>query len=245
MSKYSKLTDSIMQKKINAFLQTDISDELKEEIRLLNSSFDRQKSEELCDKVELLLKEIKDRKKREENEEKFKTESYEEYKKEPEKEYDTIITKDEFSVIKDSFGIMKKDENENEIFSSLHEQFLNEMRKYPQLKLYIVSYNEASTYNIDKLFIHKNFNIMLPDRFDYIRKISFTCFRFTTNPLTNKCIYISYWIVNSPIPLYDLFKDDDQETSFNISEYLGSIEEFCNNFMKSESPIIIDERYLR
>lgn len=252
MSKYSKLSDVVMQKKVSAFLLTEIPEEKKQEINNCLNPFDRVKVEDLCNELEIIVKDIKDRKKTEElerlkreAEEKLKREAEEEFIKDPEKEYSTIISKEEFTSVKDSFGIMKEDENGNPIFSSLDEQFLDEMKKYPQLKLYVVSYIDVQDYDIDKGYIHKNFNLMLPDRFDYLRKIAFACFRFTTNPLTNKCIYISYWIVNCSTPLRELFADDDHETSFNINTYPLSIRDFCNDFKKTNLPIIIDERYLR
>lgn len=102
--------------------------------------------------------------------------------KQEEKQYTNIITPSDFSAIKDSFGIYKEDENGNQLFSTLQEQFLNEMKKYPSLKLYIAIYKDQDEYSIDRGFIHKKFNIMLPDRFEYIRKNAFTCFRLTLNP---------------------------------------------------------------
>lgn len=248
MSKYSKLSDIVMRQKIGGFLKQEIPEEKKIEINKLLETFDRIKCEDLCSELEMIVNEIKDRKKRDEHK---KLEAIQKLNEEDDDiivekkiEYPHLLEKGEFKKVKDSFGIFKENEQGDRLYSSLHEQFVDEM-KSRNLKLYRVVYKYKNEYDSFREFIHKNFNVGMPDRFDYLREWCFACFRFNISSFDSTCVYTSWWIVDSPTSLNEMFSEEDNESSFEISEYNDSVESFCDIFKKNDAEWIIDQRYLR
>lgn len=234
MSKFAKLSDEIMRKKLNSSISNDFPDELNIKINEILSNFDRKIAEELCIEIETTTKIIKE-KKRHEQEENI---SYKE-----EKNFEIIIDKNDFTSLKNSFGIIQEDENGEPLFSSLDEQFKNELSKY-SLRLYRAEYYEKIDYNPDKEFIHKNLNIGLVNQFDDLKDYVFACFRFFVDPLENKCVYVSWWIINAKEPLSEIlgiYYDNFIFTEISLSNR----ETFVNAFKKSDSIAILNEKYLR
>lgn len=183
--------------------------------------------------------EIEEKKKRE-----LEREDDEEKEEEKEKELPTLISKQDFTNIKNSFGIMRVDENDQPLFPSLFEQFTNEIIKFPKLKLYRALYKDQIEYNSDKEFMHKNLNVGFPLLFDNLKQYVFTCFRFSVNPLSGKCIYSSLWIINADLPLSEFLGDDYQLFNFTEQSF-ESIQSFLTDFKKTDSDVYINEVYLK
>ena len=258
-SKYSKLSDEVMIKKLKSNVNSDLSYELALEINNLLTNFDRIKSEELYNRLEISTKEIKDRKREEEiefkriqDEESKKIKEKEEEEKEKEKEYTSIFTEEEialgaFTEIKNAFGIRLVDENERPIYNSLHEQFKTIIRKYSKLKFYKLLYYEQIEYNPDREFMHINLNTGLFSQSEDIGKYIFGCFRLIINPLTNKCIYNSLMISTIEEPILELLSDVSMENLFTCEEIFGinNINDFLDEFQKTDSNAVLSEKYLR
>lgn len=252
MSKFTKLSDEVIKKKLNSGISNDLPVEIVEGIKQLLSNFDRKAGEDMCLELENISKVIKEQKKREEEERK-KLEA-EQRKKEEEneeieivedkkKEFERIIDKNHFTSLKNSFGIMQENENGEALFPSLHEQFKNEISKYP-LRLYRVEYYEKPDFNQDREFIHKNLNTGIVSQLDDLKDYIFGCFRLSINPLTNKCVYLSWWIINAKEPLSEILGSDYD--SFKFTEVLKeSVIQFANEFKKTDSDAVLDEKYLR
>lgn len=252
-SKYTKLSNEVMIKKLKSSINSDIPSELVLDIDSLISNFDRIKVEEMCTKLEILNKEIKDRKKAEdierkrvEDEERKKVED-EEDSKEEEKEYTSIFKSGEFNEIKNAFGIRLVDENETPLYSSLYEQFKSIIAKYPKLRFYKLSYYDQPEYDPDREYMHINLNSGLVSQAEDIGKYIFGCFRLILNPLSNKCIYNSLMISTIEEPLLELLTDVSMENLFTCEEVLGfdNINTFLDEFQKSESSAVLSEKYLR
>lgn len=267
MSKYSKLSDDVIIKKLKANINNDLSYEITLELATLFENFNRSVAEELCTRLETINKEIKDRKKAEELERK-KIEDLaksakaatggddEEIINEKEKEYKLVFTSEEvgaFTEIKNGFGIRLVDENESPIYPSLHEQFKSIVLKYPRLKFYRLSYSEQSDYNPDREFMHVNLNSGFISQFEKLSKYLFGCFRLIVNPLTNKCLYNSLLISCIEEPISELLTDigmfelftSEEISGFDESERNREINMFLDEFQKTTSNAVLSEKYLR
>lgn len=243
---YSKLSDEVIKRKMNSLISDDSSDELNKKIKESLLNFTRPLADELCLNAERFIKETRNNRKKLIDEERRK-ESKEKIIQEEiddKKELPSIISKQDFINLKNSFGIMSFNENDEPLFNSLFEQFSNVINKYPQLKLYKALYKDQIKYNSDKEYIHKNLNLGFPILFDGLKDYIFTCFRFSVNPLSGNCIYSSLWIVNSELPLFELLGDDYYLFNFTEQSF-DSIELFIQDFKKTDSDIYIGEVYLK
>lgn len=236
---YSGLSDYVMCQKLDSFLEEDIPNEIKEEIIKVLKDFDRAKSEYLCFEIESLIN-----KPHIDIEEIINLHVFDEIKHEEERvDFPHLLEEGDFKKVKDSFDTFKLDEHDEVIYTSLHEQFINEMKSH-NLKLYSVTYKDRPEYDSFRDFMYKNLNIGMPERFEILKPWCFVCFRFHISSLDNKCMYTSWWIVDSPTPLEQMMGEDDADC-FNITEFNESIESFCNLFKRNEASWIIDQRYLR
>jgi len=266
MSKYSKLKNIVIQKKLDANIKklTSLSQYDSEEIitevnnlvRYVDddtySSEDRTNAEEVLTKIENILsdfkkiedKKIADKKKLDKElkiaeEKRLKEEKLLNVEVVPE----TIISDSEFKNLKSAFGIHQLDEDDRLLFENLDDQFRSEMSRH-NLKLYRCIYNDLIPFDEDKIYIHSNLNTGFDSMFKSLSKYLFCCFRFNKNVLTDNCSYISYWIVNSPDGIEGVIGDDC--SMFDIEEIKYSdIDFFLSSFKKCDTDLVLSEVYIR
>lgn len=252
MFKYSKLTDEIIKKKLEKSISPDFSDEVNDNVKEVLSNFDRSKAEELCDSIEKLVATIKIQKKKEkedqdkldkEKNQQLKMNDIEDQPVEEKKKFEVLVSREEFVALKNSFGIFQLDDDGNYKYPSLYEQFKDTLLK-TNVKLFEVEYKYPEIYSENRNFIHKNVNIGFFNRFIEMSDYLFVCLRFSVSPLSGKCVYTSLWIVNLSESLENLLKDD--YNSFNFVEVPDENKlRFIDDFQKTTSETVIDERYIR
>lgn len=263
MSKFAKLSDEVMKKKLRGTICSDFSEELVIEINSLLENFDRVKIEEMCLRVEVVQKEIKDRKKIEEAEKKKADEEARLAAEEEAKNNAPVIEKKEYKSLfksvysetitfkdyKNSFGVQILDENEKPIYPSLREQFESVASKYSKLQMYRAKYPEEVEYDETKEFMINNLNSGLVRSCEEIIDHVFICFRIIRDPTTNKCRYVSNWIVCTEEPLSEILTDIGIQDSF-ILEKVDSYDEierlkFLGEMQRSTDQYILKEVYLK
>ena len=250
MSKYAKFTDDILRKKLKGSINDDLFD-LNVEATSLLETFDRVKVEELLDRYEVRNKELKELKKKMEEEQKRLEEEErrleeEERKREKEEEIKRkkpLVIPGVFTDMKSSFGIMKEDENGEPLYPSLFDQSKSEVVTH-NYKLYKAKYREDITFDRNKEYIHKNLNSGFVNVFEEFKDYIYVCFRLAVNPLDGKCLYSSWWIVNSELEIQDLIKEDSGLFEFTKVEECN-VDSFLIEFRKNESSEIIDEKYTK
>jgi hypothetical protein len=253
MSKYSNLPDAIIKIKLKKLISDDLSEELRENIKIALDPFDRTSVEILCFEAE---KSIADRKKlleeyRKNEAVKLANEKKSDSKtseindndlKEIKKEFIPIVTTDEWTSLKNSMGVSLKDDNEIPIYSDLKSQFIDTINK-SIFKLFKARYYDKSKYSEGMKFKFVNLNNGFGKEFEPWNKYCFTCFRLSINPETEECIYESWWIVNSPESMNIILSSDYEY--FEIEDLTETDKsEFAIEFMKSSNPKYISECYL-
>jgi len=285
-SKYSNLPIDILRKKINGMKNPDLSEKLTTEI----SSSDILSKDELLiliSKLEEEIKKIKEQKKVEEERlKKERTESNaaaqlslsEQIEKDAELERERlkqrekeriesmIIPSDKFKELKSAFGILKKDENDVNLFDSLDEQFRVELKSHESvernidcgdvkkkgLRLFRAKYNIRTPYMESKEFMHVNQNKGFVQAYEDSSGLLFACFRLFKNVLSDECVFSSWWIVNSTFPLAKILDETQTDESGNIilpfdftEVSADELDSFLDEFKKSDSDNVINEIYLR
>lgn len=247
MQKYSKLSDEIIVKKLRASVNARMSKEVNNDVSALFDVFDRSKAEFMLETLDSLNKEFKRldlEKKKLEDAEAASRVVPEEVFVNPKKEFVKIIDDNDFKYLKNSFGIFQLNEEGEQIYTSLQEQFKVTLSKFPNLKMYRAEFYDHPEYNPDREFIHVNLNTGLVSQLEENSEYFFCCFRLMVNPFSNRCCYNSLWIVNSSDSLNDILESD--YSSFTFTEVKEEdIDSFTEDFKKSISEAVLSEKYLR
>lgn len=250
MSKYSKLPDTTIKIKLEKMISDSLSKELVERIKFALDPFDRSLAEPLCIEVEIKLAEIKkitdELKKVEaarlaaEKAAEVKEEDEEDLTKEEKKEFTPIITKNEWTELKNSMGVPLLSEDDTPMFHDLKTQFLS---TYKRLKVNLIKarYYDKSKFSEDWKFKFVNLNNGFAKEFELFKDYLYTCFRLSVDPETQECIYESWWIVNSSDGM-DTILGSDYEY-FEWTE-ISDLDKFLLEFMKSNDPKYIAESYI-
>lgn len=191
MSKYIKLSESILRMKLEKLISDEMPEAINQNIREILASYDHEKAATLASEAEKTKSELA--KKKEVPKVVEKEESY----ADKEKEFTKILSDAEFRAIKDSFGILKKDENDIPFYSSLSDQFIDIMSKNQSLRFLRAKYYDFPVFDESMEFRFVNTNIGTAKSFEGYEKYFFICFRLFVDPETNVCTYESLWIVNT------------------------------------------------
>jgi hypothetical protein len=251
MTKYSNLKDEILKTKLRQLMSKDIDEETISRIKNSLDSFDRITCENLAIEVEGIIAENKKRKLEEEARIKAEldakskadaeNEDVETHIPEVKKTFPKKLNKEEWTELKNSMGIFRKDEDDNPIFNSLEEQFIDTCMKLSPF-YYKARYYDKSKFIESMKFKYLNLNEGFIQEFREINEYAFICFRLSIDPDTNECIYESWWIVNCLVPLSDILGSD-----YNYFEWYeldsNNEREFLIEMMKSKDPKYISELY--
>lgn len=218
-SKYSKLPEKTLRIKLEKMDRTLLSDILIDRIEFILANYDQEMAASLAFEAETdianskkIQKAKEDEEKRLAAEEKAKedAERAAELSNEEKKEFNRIIEYADFTAVKNAFGVFKKDENENPLFSSLNDQFHDHMKTVNNLKYMRAVSIEEPIFDEDMSFKFLNTNTGYPQSFEGYEGVFFICFRLFVDPDTKQCKYESLWIINS---------DDDLENTIIPFDY--------------------------
>lgn len=244
MSKYSKLPDATIKIKLEKLISPLLSEELTEKIKLALNPFNRSIAELLCIEVETILvnikKTIEETKKvhveiivKEEDEEVFKEEK---------KEFTSLITKAEWTEFKNSMGVPLLNEDDTPLYDSLKDQFLATYKRF-NLNLVKARYYDKSKFSEAWKFKFVNLNNGFSKEFEPFKDYLYTCFRLSVDPITNECIYESWWIVNSSDSMDKIMGSD--YSYFEWTDICESEkEQFLLEFMKTKDSKYLAESYI-
>lgn len=248
MHKYNKLNPEILLKKLLKFNKEELPSEQKEEFSSLDlSSLDKERVLYWINTFEELTKN-----KKKEIPIFVATTSNIQILDEhiailsEKKKFNEIIPINDFKNLKNAFSIFMEDLSGNTIYDNIDFQFLDQIKKYPSLRLFSAIYKYPILFDDDRSYLHKNtnrgFTQIYSESIDYL----FVCFRLIKDPIRNMCVYTSYWIVNSNDPLSYILEENDDELPFEFKEIsFDRVEDFCLNFKRTNSLVIEDEVYLK
>lgn len=258
-SKYSKFTTEILMKKLDRLRYDDLYDFIStrdeseysiEQIKAISTESDRELICSILIYLENLDRDYKKIKKEEEAkqlaEEKARLEE-ERLAQElanPKKEYHTIIDSGIFTALKKAFSIPMIDDMGELLYPSLEVQFETELKKYRQLKFLKAVYLDPPMYDEDREYMHFNTNKGFVSMYEDIGAYLFICFRLFKDPIDGKCIFISYWIVNCADTM-DYLLDESPDSRIFSFEEVTNIDEFIQQFKRSESPFVRQEIYMK
>lgn len=154
------------------------------------------------------------------------------------------VLTESFDIVKDSFSIIREDENGNKPDISQVQYFTDELKKH-NLKLYKGSYIDKVLYDEEKEYLHKNlFNGWLSWLDDYKKNI-FVCFRLSTTIIDNVkyCNYESYWIVNYQSDIKTVISGIDE--TFILTDISSDYDSFIESFIRKDPETYILEKYVK
>lgn len=248
--KYSRLSDDVIKKKLNVLL-SDESLGLSERINFILTNFDREQSENLLSEAEKKVIEIKEMKRKEDEENKRleqlaaekENERIRKEKEEKIQRYRPLVEPSEFAGVKTSFSFIKENENGEPIFENIDDQVKFCLTEHP-FKLYKAVYRERNIYDENKSFLHTNLNSGFSGVFSELKDYMYACFRLIINPLDGSCLYNSWWIINSELSIEEVLGSDS--ILFDFKEVPSNkIEDFIMEFKRSDLVDILDETYSR
>lgn len=236
-SKYIKLPEKTMRMKLEKLDRTFLSMITIDRICCILEDYDQTLAADLAFKAETEILEAKKVIKAKEDEEKKvkeqeKLKDDEETFEEVKREFDTIISHVDFVGVKNAFGVVKKDEDDKPLFSSLTDQFLDHISNTPNLRYMRCVSTERPTFNESMAFKFLNTNTGMPLSFEGFEKVFFICFRLYVYPTTNECRYESLWIINTNESLSETVIPFDYKY-FEWEEVLDSErQDFISKFLK-------------
>lgn len=257
-SKYSKFTTEILMKKLDRlrtneifmFLSSKETDYTIEHIKSINENTDREMIYSVLLFLENVDKDYKNIKKEEEAkqlaEEKARQEQerIEQELANPKKEYHTIINTSDFTALKKAFSIPIIDDVGEMLYPSIEVQFETELKKYRQLKFLKGVYLYPPMYDEDREYIHFNTNKGFVNMYEDVGDYLFVCFRLFKDPIDGKCVFTSYWIVNSSDSMEYLLGETAESQIFSFEE-MTDIDEFIEYFKRTSSPFVRQEIYMK
>lgn len=206
-AKYIKLPEKTLRIKLEKMDKLYLSIETIDSINLILKDYNHEQASNLAVTAETeilnakkIQKEIEDEQKKIADEQRAKEiaeNGDEDCLKETKLDFTKIITSAEFRAVKDAFGVYKKDENDNQLYQNLNDQFHDHMKTVSQLRMFRVVSLEMPIFDESKSFRFVNTNTGNAKSFEGYEEYFFICFRLFVKPDTNECIYESIWIVNT------------------------------------------------